>query len=99
MRNVPSVPALPSITGLLARAPISPKPSTALPLVTTATRFAAGAVFKDVVWVFLDFQAGIRNSRSVGEAKILLGLTKLGGGDFDLSRARTIRGRRELGAW
>ena len=30
--------ALPSITGLLARAPVSPSPSTAVPLEITATR-------------------------------------------------------------
>ena len=30
--------ALPSITGLAARGPIAPRPSTAVPLVTTATR-------------------------------------------------------------
>ena len=30
--------ALPSITGLEARGPMSPKPSTAVPLVITATR-------------------------------------------------------------
>ena len=30
--------ALPSITGFDARAPIAPSPSTAVPLVTTATR-------------------------------------------------------------
>ena len=30
--------ALPSITGLLASAPMSPKPSTAVPLVITPTR-------------------------------------------------------------
>ena len=31
--------ALPSMTGMAAAAPISPSPSTAVPLVTTATRF------------------------------------------------------------
>jgi hypothetical protein len=31
--------ALPSITGLEASGPISPRPSTAVPLVSTATRF------------------------------------------------------------
>ncbi len=32
--------ALPSITGLAAKGPMLPKPSTAVPLVTTPTRFA-----------------------------------------------------------
>ncbi len=37
--------ALPSITGLPASGPMSPRPSTAVPLVTTATRLPRAVTF------------------------------------------------------
>ena len=38
--------ALPSITGLDAKGPISPKPNTAVPLVMTATKFPRAVYLK-----------------------------------------------------
>src|SRR5215831_1594316 len=75
--------AFPSITGLPASAPMSPSPSTAVPLLTTATRFPR-AVFKGIVRIRLDLQTGHGDARGVRQAEIALCAARLAGSDFDL---------------
>ena len=56
--------ALPSITGLPASAPMLPRPSTAVPFETTATRFALGGVARRRLRVGLDLEAGLGDARA-----------------------------------
>ena len=50
-------------------------------------QIAAAGVLECVLRVLLDLQAGYRHARRVGQAQIALGAARLGGSDFDLSRA------------
>ena len=82
--------ALPSMTGLPARAPMSPRPSTAVPLLSTATRLPRAGVLEGVLRILLDFKAGLGNAGRVGQAQIALRAARLGGRDFNLSGTRPV---------
>ena len=76
------------MTGLPASAPISPSPSTAVPLVTTATRLPLRRVLVRVVRILLDLQARLRHSRRVGQAQIALAPAWLRRCDLNFPRLR-----------
>jgi hypothetical protein len=65
---------LPSITGLLASGPILPRPSTAVPLLITATRLPL-AVFINVLFMGCDLFAGLGYAGRVGQGEVALGFS------------------------
>ena len=79
--------ALPSITGLAASGPILPRPSTAVPLVTTATRLPAPCI-GGLGRIGDDGLAGGGDARRIGERQIALGGERLGRRDLKFSGAR-----------
>ena len=62
-------------------------------------QIAARGVLVSVMWVLLNFQAGVRYSRGVGQAEIALGAAWLCRCDFDLSRAAYRSDNQALAAW
>ncbi len=79
---------LPSITGLAASGPMSPRPSTAVPLVTTPTRLPREVYSAAVFGSRLDLQAGIGDAWGVGQRQVALIGQRLGRGNRDLARRR-----------
>ena len=79
---------LPSITGLPASGPMLPRPSTAVPLVTTADEIAAGGVFVRLGGSGDDRHAGLGDARRIGEREIALRDHRLRRRDRDFSRRR-----------
>ena len=76
--------ALPSITGLPASGPMLPSPSTAVPLVMTATRLPR-AVYSHACSGFArDLQARLGDAGRVGERQVALGDQRLGRDDLEL---------------
>src|SRR6218665_1502228 len=79
--------ALPSITGLLARGPMSPRPSPARPLVTTPTtcppppQIPRAGVREGRVRVLGDLFAGRGHAGRIGQRQIMLVQHLLGGSD------------------
>ena len=75
---------LPSITGLPASAPMLPSPSTAVPLVTTATRLPLAVYRYASSGFFADLQARLGDAGRVGERQVALVVQRLGRdyGDF-----------------
>ena len=88
--------ALPSITGLEASAPIAPRPSTAVPLVTTATRLPRLVTSAAVGRVGGDQLAGGGDAGRVGERQVALGRQRLGRDHGELSRGRRADDSRAL---
>ena len=82
--------ALPSITGLPASAPMLPSPSTAVPLVMTATRFAARRVARGIGGIVLDRRARVRDARRIRERQVALVGERLRRRDRDLSGRRKL---------
>ena len=80
--------ALPSITGLPARGPILPRPSTAVPLETTATRLARAVSSAACGRVRDDRLAGGRHAGRIGEREVALVAERLGRLDLQLSGLR-----------
>jgi hypothetical protein len=73
--------ALPSITGLAASGPMLPRPSTAVPLLMTATRLAR-AVYFDCLQPDRrrSLPTGRSNTRRIGQRQIALVAERLGRG-------------------
>ena len=82
--------ALPSITGLEASGPILPRPSTAVPLVTTATRFCR--MVSSSAWsrIVGDGVAGGGDAGRIGERQVALVAERLGRLDLKLARPRAV---------
>src|SRR3972149_1414871 len=78
---------LPSITGLPARAPTLPRPSTALPVLTPATRVPAGRVLERLQRVLVDLPHRLGHPRRVGQGEVALCGAGLGQGNGDLAGA------------
>ena len=78
--------ALPSMTGLAASGPIAPRPSTAVPLVTTPTRLPRAVRLRASAGIADDLVARCRHARGVGEREVALVGELLGRLDRDLSR-------------
>ena len=78
--------ALPSITGLPASGPMSPKPSTAVPFVTTATRLPRAGEAVRLVGVGLDGAARRRHAGRVRQGQVALRAARLGRRDLQLPR-------------
>ena len=93
---------LPSITGLAASGPMSPRPSTAVPLVMTRDEVAARGVAEGVGRVGDDLLAGRGDAGRIGERQVALVDQLLGRGDRDLAGRRKLvvleRGAAQLGA-
>ena len=75
---------LPSITGLPASGPMSPRPSTAVPLVITATRLPRAVISLACVGIGDDRLAGVGHAGRIGQRQVALGHHRLGGDDLDL---------------
>ena len=73
--------ALPSITGLEARGPISPRPSTAVPLVITATRLPRAVYSRASDGIGRDGLARRGHARRIGQRQVALVGHALGGFD------------------
>ena len=80
--------ALPSITGLPASGPILPRPSTAVPFETTATRLARAVSSAACGRIGDDRLAGGRDARRIGERQVALVAERLGRLDLQLSGPR-----------
>ena len=80
--------ALPSITGLPASGPILPRPSTAVPFDTTATRLARAVSSAACGRIGDDRLAGGRHARRIGERQVALVAERLGRLDLQLSGLR-----------
>ena len=65
--------------------PILPKPSTAVPLVTTRDQVALRGVLVDRGRILLDFEARNGHARRVGQAQVALRPAGLGRGDGNLA--------------
>ena len=97
--------ALPSITGLPASGPMLPRPSTAVPLVMTATRLPRAVYSQREVGVGGDLEARLGDAGRVRERQVALADQRLGRDDLDLpwpsrcgdSRARPVCGSFEYG--
>ncbi len=76
---------LPSITGLPASAPMSPSPSTAVPLLMTATRFPLAVYLYAIGRIGRDLTARLGNTGGVGQRQITLGRAGFRRYDLDLS--------------
>ena len=59
----------PSITGIPASPPISPRPRTAVPSVITATRFRTPGKLVRKLRILLDFKTRLGNPRRVGKTQ------------------------------
>ena len=79
---------LPSITGLAASGPMLPRPSTAVPLVITATRLPRAVSSRGLVGIGDDRLAGGGDARRIRQRQVALGHHRLGRRDLDLARAR-----------
>ena len=66
--------ALPSITGIAASGPMSPRPSTAVPSVTTATVFCLMVSAQRLPGSSCDGQADAGHARRVGHREVVAGL-------------------------
>ena len=75
---------LPSMTGLPASAPIFPRPSTAVPFDTTATRLPLACIPVGQLGVLFDLQAGARHARRVRHRQVALGQARFRGDDLEL---------------
>ena len=75
------------MTGLPALGPMLPRPSTAVPLETTATRLPLFGVFVDLFLVRVDGPAGFGHTGGIGHGEVFLGLAGLDGNDFELTLA------------
>ena len=80
--------ALPSITGLEASGPISPRPSTAVPLEMTATRLARAVRSAASRGIGDDRLAGRGDAGRIGEREVALVGERLGRLDLELSGPR-----------
>ena len=76
--------ALPSITGLPASGPMLPRPSTAVPLVTTATRLPRAVYSQASSGDRRDLQARLGDAGRIRERQVALGDERLGRDDLDL---------------
>jgi hypothetical protein len=74
------------MTGLAASGPIAPRPRTAVPLVMTPTRLAAGGQRAGFTRIGDDFLAGEGDARRVGHRQIVLIGQLLDRGDRNLAR-------------
>ncbi len=88
---------MPSITGLEASGPILPRPSTALPLETTATRFWRLVSSAASARIGGDRLAGGGDAGRIGQRQIVLGAERLGGSDLEAFRVSESDDRRALG--
>ena len=68
---------MPSITGIAARGPMSPSPSTAVPSETTATVLRLIVYWKALVGVFGDREADARYARRVGHREVVARLQRV----------------------
>ena len=80
--------ALPSITGLEASGPILPRPSTAVPLETTATRLARAVSVAASPGFCGDLGAGRGDAGRIGQRQVALVGERLGGLDLQFSGLR-----------
>ena len=80
--------ALPSITGFDASGPILPRPSTAVPLETTATRLARIVSEAASAGFVGNRRAGGGHARRIGEREVALVGERLGRLDLELTRPR-----------
>jgi hypothetical protein len=79
---------LPSITGLAASGPMSPRPSTAVPLVMTPTRLPREVNSCRQRRVGLDVQARVGHAGRIGQRQVALVRQRLGRRDRDLAACR-----------
>ena len=89
--------ALPSITGLPASGPMAPRPSTAVPLVSTATRFCRVVRLAASCGIGDDRLAGEGDAGRIGEREVALVGERLGRGDLQLARARLAMEMQRVG--
>ena len=93
---------MPSITGLPASGPMLPRPSTAVPLVTTATRLPRAVYSQASSGDRRDLQAGLGDAGRIRERQVALGDQRLGRDDLDLpgpAQRGGTRARRYVGSF
>ena len=77
--------ALPSITGFEANGPMLPSPSTAVPLVSTATRFCRIVISSAFAGSSLMARQAASDARGIGKRQVALRCQWLGGLDLEFA--------------